>query len=160
MKRREFLSLAGAAAAWPLAVRAETREPVRRVGVLVGLAAGPDAPVAKAFLTPFRDAMREAGWTEDGSVHIDYRYGGALSDLTRTRASAAELVLMSYTFIWDELVRAPVGYVDRILKGASPRDLPIQAPRRYELVINLKAAKPLGLDVPPALLARADCVIE
>jgi putative ABC transport system substrate-binding protein len=41
--------------------------------------------------------------------------------------------LMSYTFIWDELTRAPVGYIDRILKGASPADLPIQAPQRYEL---------------------------
>jgi putative ABC transport system substrate-binding protein len=68
--------------------------------------------------------------------------------------------LMSYTFVWDELIRAPVGYIDRILKGALPRDLPIQAPRRYELFINLKAAKALGLDVPPTLLARADEVIE
>jgi putative tryptophan/tyrosine transport system substrate-binding protein len=68
--------------------------------------------------------------------------------------------LMSYTFVWDELMRAPVGYIDRILKGAVPKDLPIQAPQRYELVINLKSAKQIGLDVPPALLARADRVIE
>ena len=67
---------------------------------------------------------------------------------------------MSYTFVWDELMRAPVGYIDRILKGAVPKDLPIQAPQRYELVINLKSAKQIGLDVPPALLARADRVIE
>jgi putative ABC transport system substrate-binding protein len=322
MKRRDLLlGLGGSAISWPLAARAQ--QPMRRLGVLVGLAAGPDAPVAKAFLAPFRDAMRGAGWTEDGNIHIEYRYGGALSDLAKTRASAAELValapdviyaqglpaaialrqqtttipivftqaidpvgfglaqslgypggnvtgfivwdfeiggkwmqrlhelvpslarvgilfnpdtapyapglvaaardaargiqviecrthddgeidaelealgrepnsgllvipepftnghrdriiascarfrvpalnsvlgateagaLMSYTFVWDELMRAPVGYIDRILKGASPRDLPIQAPRRYELVVNLKAVKPLGLDVPPALL--------
>ncbi len=68
--------------------------------------------------------------------------------------------LMSYTFVWDELIRAPVGYIDRILKGALPRDLPIQSPRRHELVINLKTAKGLTLKVPPALLARADEVIE
>ena len=331
MRRRDFIAGMGAAVAAPAIVRAQGSKPMHHVGVLVGLAANVDVPVAKAFLKPFREAMAKAGWIENETIRIDYRFGGALSDLANTRASAAELValapeviyaqglpatlalrqqtttipivftqvidpvgfkladslshpggnvtgfvtwdfeiggkwmellreldpklarvgilfnpgtapyapgliaaarsaasgvdvvelrtrndaetealigglgnerhasllvipepftnghrdhivaqcarfrvpalnsvlgavdggaLMSYTFVWDELVSAPVSYIDRILKGGSPHDLPIQAPRRYELVINAQAAKAMAFEVPPLLLVRADRVVE
>jgi putative tryptophan/tyrosine transport system substrate-binding protein len=328
MKRREFITLLGGAAAWPLTARAQQGERVRRIGALMYLAA--DDPESPARVAAFARGLQELGWIEGRNIQIEYRWGGG--DMDRVRRYAAELVALAPDVIlvssgsalaalqnatrtvpivfvnvtdpvgagyvaslsrpganttgftlfeygtsgkWLELlkqiapgirraavirdpsitsgtgqfaaiqavapslgveltpvdardasgieqtiagfargsdrglivtaspsafrrreliialaakhrlpavypIRASVvsgglisygtdeieqqhraaGYVDRILKGEKPADLPVQAPTKYELVINLKTAKALGLEIPPTLLARADEVIE
>jgi putative tryptophan/tyrosine transport system substrate-binding protein len=105
-------------------------------------------PDAFYFHAPNRDLI----------IALAARYG--VPTIYFSRLFVKEGGLISYSANFAEEVRQAAGYIDRILKGAKPADLPIQLPINYEMAINLKTATSLGLNIPPTLLARADEVIE
>jgi putative tryptophan/tyrosine transport system substrate-binding protein len=126
MRRREFIAgLGGAAAAWPLAARAQPSDRMRRIGVLMNLAA--DDPEAQARLAAFRKGLQELGWIEGRNVRIDYRWGPG--DADRMRTYAAELVAL-----------AP----DVILATGSPTVEPLLQATRTVPIVFVALVDPVG----------------
>jgi len=139
------------------------------------------------FLVSFRRALRDVGWLEGRNVAIDTFWGGgsvdglkkivpeSVSYPDRFAAFAAKSRipafsswadfaekgnLMTYGPILQECYARLATFVDRILKGEKPADMPVERPTKFELVVNLKAAKAIGMSVPQSILLRADRVIE
>jgi putative tryptophan/tyrosine transport system substrate-binding protein len=91
---------------------------------------------------------------------VDFAAQRQLPTLFEGRGPVAERGQMSYGPSFPDLLRRAATYVDKILKGAKPADLPVEQPMKFELVINLKTAQALGLTIPPSLLFQADEVLR
>lgn len=139
----------------------------RSVGLsIIPVGIGSGADIAEAFATMRRERA-QALFVQASAVTIDHRARiielaaqSRLPTMYETEGFADAGGLLSYGPGLADLYRRSAGYVDRILKGAKPADLPVEQPNKYELVINLKAARALGLPIPQVLGVRADRVIE
>ena len=146
MNRRDaYLLIGGAPLAWQLVARAQQSAKISRIGFLmaVSLARRTEA---------FQQALRELGYVEGKNIVIPVMGFG--------RLYVTEGLLMYYGANTIDLTRRAATYVDKILKGARPADLPVEQPTQFELLINLKTAKALGITIPQAVLLRADEVIQ
>ena len=133
------------------------KEMAPRVSRLAFLFNPQTAPfVTRYYQGPLESSARSLGSERIIALAAQHK----LPAISSYQFMVAEGGLMSYGFDLVDHFRRAAGYLDRILKGEKPADLPVQAPTKFALVINLKTAKALGLDVPATLLARADEVIE
>jgi putative ABC transport system substrate-binding protein len=104
--------------------------------------------------------LRQPGQHQGRKLIADFATRERLPSIYEEKIFVDAGGLLSYAPSYADLFRRAATYVDRILKGTKPADLPVEQPTKFELIINLKTAKALGLTIPPSLLLRADQVIE
>jgi ABC-type uncharacterized transport system substrate-binding protein len=150
----------------PASLVAAPRAGVARVAFLEA------ANLESSFWQAARDGLRELGYVEGQNLIIEYRSANGrfdrlpeilaerLASIAPFREAAEYGGLISYGPSLRANFHRAASYIDRILKGAKPGDLPVEQPTKFELIVNVKTAKTLGLTIPPSLLVRADQVIE
>ena len=151
---------------WDVVYETSIKAGAQALGLTVFLAEHTPTEYAGAFALIGRerpDALFVASSSENYAQRrliVDFATSKRLPNIHAFRESVEDGGLISYGVNIADLFRRAAGYVDKILKGAKPADLPVEQPTKFELVINLKTAKALGLTIPPSLLQRADQVIE
>jgi putative ABC transport system substrate-binding protein len=164
--RASRVAFLGTKKLWDVVYETSLKAGAQALGLTVFLVEHTPTEYAGAFALIGRerpDALFVANSSENFAQRqliVNFATSNRLPNIHAFRQSVEVGGLMSYGVNVTDLFRRAAGYVDKILKGAKPGDLPIEQPTKFELVINLKAAKALALTIPPSLLQRADQVIE